>query len=78
MTTCSINDTAGNGRHIHTTVELLWEDDKPFATRPFRVDTLVDGTRMAFSHHETNKEAKDTADRMHRAYLRTHKEKGTQ
>ena len=72
MNTCSMNDTAKNGFAIHTSVELLWNDNEPFAKLPFRVETMVNGTRMATSHHQTNKKAIEHAKGMHNAYLETH------
>jgi hypothetical protein len=72
MTTQTIHDTARNGRNINTTVTLLWHDNEPFAERPFIVETSVDWTRMAHSHHKTNQQAKREAGKMHAAYLKTH------
>jgi hypothetical protein len=72
MNTCSMNDTAKNGFSVQTSVELLWEDSEPFAKRPFRVVTMVNGHAMAHSHHQTNLKAKKRAEGMHKAYLQVH------
>lgn len=73
MNTLSINDTAGNGTSVQTTVCLLWDDDEPFAELPFYARTMVGGTYLAHSHHKTNSDAKRHAEKMHAAYLEVHR-----
>ncbi len=73
MTTCAMNDVANNGFMIHTSVELLWEDKEPFAKKPFRVVTTVNGNPMCTSHHETNHKAIEHAKKSRLAYLEAHK-----
>lgn len=75
MNTCSMNDTADNGFSVHTSIELLWEDDEPFAKLPFRMTTMVNGNTMFTSHHETNDKAKEQAGKIHTAYLEVHSAK---
>lgn len=72
MNIYAAHDKADNGRSINTTVQLLWDEAEPFAERPFRTDTSVDGSRMATSHHRTATDAKHEADKMHAAYLEVH------
>jgi hypothetical protein len=75
MITCTINETAANGFNINTTVNLEWVDDKPFAERPFFVQTRVNFCPMAHSFHKTNNKAKRAAERMQAAYMRVHARK---
>ena len=75
MNTFTSNQTAGNGFNINTTVNLEWEDDKPFAARPFFVQTRVDFRPMAHSFHKTNHEAKRAAEGMQSAYMKVHARK---
>jgi len=72
MNVYAANDTAKNGRNINTVVRLLWDDAEPFADRPFRCDTRVDGACLATSHHRTAEAAKKEANKMHAAYLDVH------
>lgn len=70
MITCTMNDTAGNGSHVQTCVELLWEDDKPFSAKPFRVRVSANWAPLFMSHHATNANAKKEAEKMHACYLK--------
>lgn len=72
MNTCVMNDTAKNGRHVQTVVELLWEEDKPFTKLPFQVRTMVDWTPLFTAHRATNAQAKIEAAKMHASYLKVH------
>lgn len=72
MNTCSMNDTAKNGFTVHTSVELLWKDNEPFAKLPFLTQTIVNGSYVFMSHHKTNAEAKKKAAQMHACYLKVH------
>ena len=66
------NDTAANGARVQSTVTLLYDETEPFAQKPWRTVTSVDGCRMATSHHETCAEAKREAEKMQDAYLEVH------
>lgn len=72
MNVYASHDTAENGSSVNTTVALLWDDDAPFAERPFKCTTWVCGCSMAHSFHKTATDAKREAAKMHAAYLEVH------
>jgi hypothetical protein len=61
---------AANGRTVQGIVSLVGtEDEQPLA---WRAEGVVDGTRMAFSHHNSRAEAEANAKKWHDAYLEVH------
>lgn len=71
MTLTSLNNTSATGMTVNSSVELdidaVGIDRLPFFTR-----TSVNGSSMAHSFHATRAEAEQSADRMHKTYLKVH------
>lgn len=69
MTFVSMCDKSGNGKTVHSSVELCFADDAPFSDKPWIVKSGVNYATLFEAGYPTLAIAKTMAAAAHRRYL---------